>query len=184
MEVYSIWDSNYAKAMPYWETFGMAFGDPTLDPAKVVDGWEKSVSSGAYVKADTIKELVDKLKLPSETLNTIERYNGFCKSGVDEDFFKRKELLVPIDTPPFYGCLAAKPALLTVMGGLRTNIDMQVCDANDQPIPGLYNIGTMVGDYFGDIYNFRISGNNLGANCVTFGYTTGRDIAKGTTSPA
>lgn len=55
---------------------------------------------------------------------------------------------------------------------------VQVCDANDQPIPGLYNIGTMVGDYFGDIYNFRISGNNLGANCVTFGYLTGKLFAK------
>jgi fumarate reductase flavoprotein subunit len=179
MDVYSIWGANYAKGMPHWATFGMAFGDPLLDPEKVVEDWEKSVQNGAYVKADTVKDLVGKLKLPSETLNTISQYNGFCKSGVDEDFFKRKELLIPIDTPPFYGCHAPKPSLLTVMGGLRTNINMQVCDANDQPIPGLYNVGTMVGDYFGDIYNFRISGNNLGANCVTFGYLTGKFVAKG-----
>ena len=56
------------------------------------------------VKADTIEELVEKLGLPKETaIATIERYNGFCEKGVDEDFYKRKELLLPIKTGPFYG---------------------------------------------------------------------------------
>lgn len=66
---------------------------------------------------------------------------------------------------------------LTVLGGLRTNINMQVCDSNEQPILGLYNVGTMVGDYFANEYNFLTFGHNLGANCVTFGYLTGKFIA-------
>ncbi|MCR2028266.1 FAD-binding protein [Adlercreutzia muris] len=32
------------------------------------------------------------------------------------------------------------------MGGLRTSADMEVCDEDDEPIPGLFNVGCMVGD--------------------------------------
>ena len=31
-----------------------------------------------------------------ETLKTIEAYNGYCDAGVDEEFGKRKELLLPL----------------------------------------------------------------------------------------
>ena len=66
---------------------------------------------------------------------------------------------------------------ITVHGGLRTNTDMQVCDVNDNPIPGLYNVGTMVGDFFTNIYTFRIQGQSYGS-CLTFGYLTGKYIAE------
>ncbi len=69
---------------------------------------------------------------------------------------------------------------LTVLGGLRTNEYMQVCDENDQPIPGLFNVGSMVGDYYANMYTFQLAGNNLGANCLTFGYLTGKALAEGT----
>lgn len=185
MKIYAIWDSNYAAAAAPWHTFGMKYGADPVASEKIVAGWEKQVKAGTLVKANTIEEVIQKLGLPAEaTKATVDRYNELCQKGVDEDFFKRKELLIPISTAPFYGVLDPSPDFLTVLGGLRTDINMQVCDANDQPIPGFYNIGTMVGDFWGDIYNFLTCGGNLGANCVTFGYTTGRDIAKGTTSPA
>ena len=65
----------------------------------------------------------------------------------------------------------------TVMGGLRTNENMQVCTDDDQPIPGLYNVGTMAGDMFANIYNFRMQGHNYG-QCLCFGYLTGKYIAE------
>ena len=68
--------------------------------------------------------------------------------------------------------------MLTVLGGLNTNADMQVCDAEDSAIPGLYNVGTMVGDMFSGTYTFMIEGANYGMNCVTFGYMTGKHIAE------
>lgn len=55
---------------------------------------------------------------------------------------------------------------------------MQVCDEDDNPIAGLYNIGTMVGDMYGVNYSFQIPGFNLGATCVTFGYLVGKHIAE------
>ena len=67
---------------------------------------------------------------------------------------------------------------LTVCGGLRTNEKMQVCDANDQPIEGLYNTGIMTGDFYANSYNFVMPGQNLGAVCGTLSYLLGRDLAE------
>jgi succinate dehydrogenase/fumarate reductase flavoprotein subunit len=54
---------------------------------------------------------------------------------------------------------------------------MQVLDAKDEVIPGLYAVGTIVGDMFANYYSFMPAGINLGANCLTFGYIAGREIA-------
>ncbi|MDU1881907.1 MAG: FAD-binding protein, partial [Eggerthella sp.] len=107
------------------------------------------------------------------------RYNELCDKGVDEDFYKNPDFLVKIDEAgPFYA--AQNYAMfMTVMGGLRTSKDMEVCDENDQPIPGLFNVGAMVGDMYANTYNFAIPGNSYGINCLTFGYLLGRDLAAG-----
>ena len=110
---------------------------------------------------------------------SVERYNELCDKGVDEDFYKNPDFLVKIDEAgPFYA--AQNYAMfMTVMGGLRTSKDMEVCDENDQPIPGLFNVGAMVGDMYANTYNFAIPGNSYGINCLTFGYLLGRDLAAG-----
>ena len=96
-----------------------------------------------------------------------------------QDFYKNPDFLVKIDEAgPFYA--AQNYAMfMTVMGGLRTSKDMEVCDENDQPIPGLFNVGAMVGDMYANTYNFAIPGNSYGINCLTFGYLLGRDLAAG-----
>lgn len=180
MKAYAIWGANYAQDGAPWYSFGMEYGADPVDPQVIVEGWEKSVNAGTYVKADTVEEVISKLGLPAEaTKATIDHYNELAKTGVDTDFHKRKELLAPISTAPFYGGEALIPDFLTVLGGLRTNLDMQVCDENNQPIPGLFNVGTMIGDYYANAYTFGVAGNNYGGNCLTFGYLTGRAIAKG-----
>jgi len=180
MTGYAIWGTNYAEdAAPWYNTREYRRDTPPMPPAEVIAGWEASVEAGAMVKGDTIEEVIEQLGLPLEaTMATVNRYNELCAAGVDEDFFKRPEHLDGITQGPFYGG-SWRPVLLTVLGGLRTDINMAVCDENDQPIPGLYNIGVMVGDYFGTMYTFRVEGNNLGANCLTFPYLLGRDLATG-----
>ena len=53
---------------------------------------------------------------------------------------------------------------------------MQVCDADDEPIPGLYNVGSMAGDLFSGHYDFMIEGHCYGMG-LTLGYLTGKYIA-------
>jgi succinate dehydrogenase/fumarate reductase flavoprotein subunit len=180
MKAFAIWDAKFAEKIGPWYNFGQEEGSDPQPVDAIVASWEDSVKNGTYKKADTLDELIKALGLPAEaTKATIEHYNEMCKKGEDADFHKRKELLIPIETGPFYGADTALPDFLTVMGGLRTSINMQVCDADDNPIPGLFNVGTMVGDYYANMYNFLVAGNNYGACCLTFGYLTGRAIAKG-----
>lgn len=177
--MYQIWDSAYAQTGAPWPKRKTGYLTPLMEPEEVTAGWDAKVEEGAYVKADTLEELVETLGLPESTLDEIERYNGYCEAGVDGDFFKRPEFLRSITVPPFYG-VAAEPKVtfLCLMGGLRTDIDMRVCDADDQPIPGLYNVGTMVGDCYGNVYSLKLGGHNLGMNCICFGYLTGKFIAE------
>ena len=140
------------------------------------------VKNGVYVKADTLEELVGKLEgLDGEAaLETIAKYNEYCDNGYDPDFMKNAAELSPIKTGPFYGYkYVISPAnFLCVTGGLRTNVNMQVCEEDDTPIEGLYNVGIMVGDMYANCYNFAICGHNLSACCNTFPYMLGRDLAK------
>jgi len=180
MKAYAIWGANYAEAAAPWYPHGSIAGDPPIPPADVLAGWEALAEDGGLVKGNTIEEVIEKLGLPPEqTKATVERYNEFCRNGYDEDFLKKKELLIPVEQAPFFG-FVAQPGFLTVLGGLRTNEYMQVCDENDNPIPGLFNVGAMVGDYYTNTYTFLVAGSNLGSNCLTFGYLTGKALAEGT----
>ena len=179
-ESFALWDVNYSN-LPDWYPGQGGYGIlEKLTPEQVVELWEDSVASGAYIKGDTLEEVLEQVGLPvEETMATIERYNELCEAKEDTDFFKRPENLFPIKTPPFYANKAAgTPGLLTILGGLRTDDNMRVCDADDHPIEGLYNVGTMVGDFYSGFYTFQVEGVNYGACCLTFGYLTGKFIAE------
>ena len=108
----------------------------------------------------------------------MERYNSYCEAGLDDEFHKDKRFLLPVKQPPFYG-IKNEPYTLCITGGLNTDIQMHVCDENQDPIPGLYGVGTVVGDMFGDIYDYRCPGINLGGCCDTFGYLLGKNLVSG-----
>ena len=174
---WGIWTANYAQAIidtgNEWYSFGSNFDNPPKTVDELLASWESS-------KADTIEELAEKCELDAEKLKAvIKRYNELCEKGEDEDFHKNPEFLIPIDeNGPFY--YARNYALfMTVMGGLRCNEFMQVEDENDEVIPGLFNVGQMIGDMYANTYNFAVPGNCYGINCLTFGYLLGRDLATG-----
>ena len=183
-EAWGIWTANYPQAIldkgHEWYTFGMDCTLPALTPDELVAMWDEGAKDGSYYKADTLDDLASQLGLDAEKLKAVvARYNELCDKGVDEDFYKNPDFLVRIDEAgPFYA--ARNYAMfMTVMGGLRTSVNMEVCDANDEPIPGLFNVGAMVGDMYANTYNFAIPGNSYGINCLTFGYLLGRDLAEG-----
>ncbi len=178
--VFAIWDSGYAKQAAPWTPIGAYYGGPSEVPVQsIIDGWEDSAKAGAIVKEATIDELARKLGLPVAPLKaTIKKYNEFCQTKIDEDYGKRAGLLIPVERSPFFGEISKSPWLLCILGGLRTNIKMQVLDKDERAIPGLYAVGTIVGDMYSGIYTFLEPGHNLGANCVTFGYLVGKQIAQ------
>lgn len=181
---YGVWTANYAEEViargHEWYSFGMDFTLPSYTAEQMLARWEDGVEQERYVKADTLEELASLLGLDATTLkSTVTRYNELCEKGVDEDFAKNPDFLIKIDEAgPFY---AATNSLIfmTVMGGLRTSPNMEVLDADNQPILGLYNVGAMVGDMFANTYNFAIPGHSYGICCLTFGYLLGNDLAEG-----
>jgi succinate dehydrogenase/fumarate reductase flavoprotein subunit len=178
---YAIWDRDFVKTSDKWfpAQGGIGIMQP-ITPAEVVARWDGMAENGSYKRANTLEALVDALGLPREkTLQTISRYNELCDKKTDTDFYKRPDKLIAIKTAPFYGAVSGGVGLLCVLGGLRTNARMQVCDESDNPIPGLYNIGTMVGDFYAGLYTFQMEGINYGAACITFGYLAGKYIAAG-----
>ena len=130
---FAIWDSEYAEKNQPWFAGKMAWGSDSIPAETVVQGWEDSVEQGKMVKADTLEELLEQLGLPEETLDTIEEYNGYCETGKDLQYYKTERFLTEIKTPPFYGTQTMpSPIFLTVLGGLRTDVNMRVCDENDE----------------------------------------------------
>jgi len=181
-KAYSIWTPALGGIAAEWQPFGSSFGQPGIPSAEVVAGWVTAAETdgSGVVKGDTIEDLAGKLGLaPTGLAAAVDRYNALCASGVDDDFHKRPELLIPITDGPFYGT-EYSPGMLIVTGGLLTNTKMQILDANEQVIPGLYGVGTIVGDMYSNMYTFLMTGVNLGATCVTFGYLTGKALAEGT----
>jgi succinate dehydrogenase/fumarate reductase flavoprotein subunit len=186
-KILAIWDSMYAKKRAPWRPLGSYLGGPNQSVSDVVKEWDTSARIGKTVEADivetilkkdTIEEVAEGFGIDVNKLRaTVNRYNKFCINRLDEDYFKRAELLIPTKEKPFYGMSSTSPKLLIVCGGLRTNLKMQVIDVEGKVIPGLFAVGTIVGDMFANYYSFMPSGMNLGANCVTFGYLAGKEIA-------
>ena len=178
-KAYGIWGSDYARDTR-WRNLGATRGGPDMTEEQILQQWEMSIRIGKAVKADTLEELFDKLGMPRETaMAEVERYNAHCRAGSDPDFHKSPKYLQEIKGAPFYGGLLDGHSFFTVLGGPRTSWKMEICDADDNPIPGLYCVGSMMGDFYAGCYNFRIPGENYGSG-LTLGYLTGELLGSGT----
>jgi 3-oxosteroid 1-dehydrogenase len=102
---------------------------------------------------------------------TIDRFNEFARTGVDEDFHRgeravqlmfngavkeeggrRNPTMYPISASgPYYAALVTGGTLDT-KGGPKTNTNGQILDDTDQPIPGLYGVGNCVASASGPAY--------------------------------
>jgi hypothetical protein len=130
-------------AGPIWAIFDDAWvkergldleGKPNID-------WE----DGFIFKANTLDELAGSVvnkfyeqhKMPAANLTkTVEDYNKFVDSGVDEEW-NRKDPYVKIATPPFYAAWVPNAYHDTLIGVL-INGKFQVLDFNRKVSPPLY----------------------------------------------
>lgn len=176
---YCIWGANRAEAGGPWGAINYPHGE-YFTTEEVIERWDTDADGFGIVKAGTREEVIAKLGLPAATIETVERYNEMCEAGVDTDFYKTADKLIPIgeDDGPFYGA-SFSPGFLTSLGGLRTDPDLRVLDENDQPIEGLFNAGCMIGNFYSGTYTFAMEGMNYGATCITLPYVLGKDLAAG-----
>ena len=174
-----IWDSNYADQVTEWGGRVTSEEDmqkymPDVDMVErpgVVPGLV------ATFKADTLEDLATKLGIPPENMKaSIDRYNELVDLGTDEDFGKNPKYLKKIETAPFFG-VHKHVRVSATFGGVICDGDLQVLDAEYNPLENLYAIGNTSGQFFGcaDYPSFQ-NGISIG-RCVTEGYYVGKLLA-------
>ena len=184
---WSIFDSDWAKKVPetlpygggiYWgESFDYV-GGKEFDEETVARKIQDSLDHGSSVQADTPRELAEKMGVdPAAFAETFERYNEFCRKGHDDEFGKRKELLIPLDKPP-YIARRIGAALLAVCGGVKVDERFRALDENNDPVPGLYVLGNTMAGRYGVDYPMLLPGNSTGSG-MTYGYLLGRAFGAG-----
>ena len=124
--------------------------------------WNDMVASGddAY-KADTLEELADIMEVDKELfLAQVKQYNDNVAEGIDKDYGKDREYLMPIATPPFY-CGLIRGALEGLYsGGVKTDRQFRVKKpGRDQAIPNLFAVGADGGMLYNNMYGIDINGS-------------------------
>lgn len=91
--------------------------------------------------AATIGELAELIGVDKAALEaTVARYNELCLKGVDEDFGKPAEYMIPVEGDEYYA-FRMTPGTSVTFGGLEIDASARVLDTNNQPIAGLYAAG-------------------------------------------
>ncbi|MDR1422651.1 MAG: FAD-binding protein [Coriobacteriales bacterium] len=152
---YNFFDANFRDSLENFKTTAQGMIDPhrypllddgmTLENSFVSTDWESefqnALDRGAISQADTLEELAQKLGLDADrVVAAVDHWNNeICAQGVDTDLPVpyRKEWLIPINTPPYYGA-ANGGQISKTMCGLRINPKMQVITPDGNPVPGLY----------------------------------------------
>ena len=136
-----------------------------------------------WIADDTLEGLASQMGLSGDAVTEfvaqMERWNGYCDAGVDEEFGRAKEVLFPVKDGPFYAC-TFDPVLgetMVTMGGIITDGEQNALDANYEPIPGLYVSGNDCGRRFGTEYVTPIPGCSL-AFALVLGRECGKSVAK------
>ena len=147
---------------------------------------KKMIESGYIRKFDTLEELAQACGIdPAGLAAEVERFNGFARSGTDEDFQRGDSAynqyygdpknrpnpnLGTIEKPPYYA-VAIWPGDVGTCGGLVTDDNARVVKDDGSPIPGLYACGNTSAAVGGRVY--AGAGASVGPS-MTFGYIAAR----------
>jgi fumarate reductase flavoprotein subunit len=112
--------------------------------------------------ANSLDEIARWIGIEAAVLeNTVSEYNSACDSNYDPVFCKDRRLLKPVRNPPFYA-VKGHSSVCDAIGGIKINERMEVLDADDNPIPGLFAGGSAAGGWESDNYCYEMSGHALG----------------------
>ncbi|MEQ2443739.1 FAD-dependent oxidoreductase [Pseudoflavonifractor sp. CLA-AP-H29] len=133
---------------------------------------QAAIDAGYVYKADTIAELAEKMGFDSDVLEaTVEQYNSYCASGVDEEFGKDAQYLDAVEGGPYYGIVGSSYCYSTC-GGLDINTNFQVLKTDGEtPIGGLYAVGT---DSMGVLFTEAKAYVTYGGAAQGWAFTSGR----------
>ncbi|MCI3273652.1 FAD-binding protein [Streptomyces cylindrosporus] len=148
-------------------------------PGRTPTEW---ITSGAMKRADTLEELARRCGIDAGgLLKTVERFNRFAETGVDEDFHRGEgdhekyygdvthspnPCLGLVSKSPYYA-VALYPGDIGTSGGILCDEFARVLDTEGAPIAGLYATGNCTASVMGRKY--LGAGASIAASAV-FGY--------------
>lgn len=156
------------KAVPAWVVMDSRqrkfYPWGTAMPGQIPQQW---LDSGYMIKADSLDELARTCSIDRTGLAaTVARFNGFCQSGVDEDFgrgsrafdrchgdptVKPNPNMGSIEEGPFYA-VRMYPGDVGTAGGLVTDEYARVLKEDGSTIEGLYATGNSTAGVTGRCY--------------------------------
>lgn len=144
----------------HYQIFDRANIETTMADPSMLNAFETMVKDypESIYQDDTIEGLAKKLNLdPVKLQETVEKYNSYCESGVDEDFGKSAEYLAPLTKPPFYGfrCEISGDATL---GGICVDRNFRAVNDQKEPIDGLYMAGVDACMLYNCVYPIGVPG--------------------------
>ena len=153
--------------------------DEVARASEYIDFLEEHLAEGDphFHKADTLPELARGMNVSVNTLRySLNRYNGFCEAGEDEDYHKDPADLVamPQDSGPWYAT-KMDMAYFGTVGGLVINTDCAVLDTEGNPIPGLFAAGENANHGF---FNVCYQGGRSLTVCAVCGRKAGAGAAR------
>lgn len=121
-----------------------------------------------------LKDLATKNKISDVVLKaTIDRYNGFVKAGIDQDYGRSKQYLNSFGAGE-YALIKLNMCYTHGLGGLKVSKAFEVLDVNGKDVPGLFAIGGITSGVFG---KYGIEGGSLSWAFVS-GYQAASEIAE------
>lgn len=125
---------------------------------------------------NTVEELAEASGLDASVLQAaIDGYNELCASGIDTEYGKSADKLVPLNAPyTIKECSCG--SMLVMMGGIDCNTDCQALDEESNVVEGLYVAGNTMGRRFNVEYPMLVNGISNGS-AIVFGRLAGTNAA-------
>lgn len=176
---------------PYWMISEARHTHRYLRTFAIMPGLMKGLrEKGLMHSAKTLPELATAIGMdPAALVATVERFNGFARSGVDGDFGRGNSAydryygdplvrpnpnLGPLEKGAFVA-IRLVPGDLGTKGGLLTGADAQVLREDGSVIEGLYCAGNNSASVMGRTYPGP--GSTIGPALV-FGFRAGKHMAR------
>lgn len=167
----------------YMDNYALANGGN----GKIPRQW---LEAGYLKQGETIEDLARQIDVePAALRATVDRWNGFVDKGVDEDFHRgeraydqflgdrsrtgKDRSLGKIDKGPFYA-VDIIPGDVSTYGGVITDVNSRVLNAEGNPIDGLYACGVSTASPMGKVYPG--AGASVGPS-LTFGWIAAKHAA-------
>ena len=155
-------------------------GEPLTELWEQFQAQKDKGSPHVHGPMETLDDVAAELGLDADKLKaSIEKYNGYCANGVDEEFGKDAQYLFPLESGPYYA-FELYAGIFTTVGGMKITPDAQVLDADAKPVPHLYAIGCDAGGIYGDSYDVSICEGSCQGFAVFSGKAAAEHIAANT----